>query len=58
MDSGNALYNRICAQGYEERQDDVLAIAGMAEDIQAALLDYQVGDDKTHATAATKIGTV
>ena len=40
------LRNRIGTQGYEECQEDILALSGMAEDIRDALLDYQVGDDK------------
>jgi hypothetical protein len=46
------LYDRINAQGYEECQDDILAVSGMAEDIRDALLDYQVGDDKAYTTIA------
>ena len=57
MDNGNALYDRICAQDYEESQDDVLTVSGMVEDIRDALLDYQVGDDEAHAaTVSLKLG--
>jgi len=41
------LHNRINAKGYEECQEDILAVSGMAEDVRDALLDYQVSDDKT-----------
>jgi hypothetical protein len=43
------LYNWISVQDYEECQDDVLAVSGMAEDIRDALLDYQVGGNETCA---------
>jgi hypothetical protein len=43
-DNGNVLYNQISAQDYKESQDDILAVSGMVEDIQDALLDYQVGN--------------
>ena len=49
-DNGNVLYNRINAQGYKECEDDIQAASGMAEDIQDALLDYQVSDNNAHAT--------
>ena len=39
------LYNRISAQGYEECQDDILTVSGMAEDIRDALLEYQVSSE-------------
>ena len=40
------LCDHIAAQGYEECQEDIAAVSGMAEDIQDVLLDYQVGNDK------------
>ena len=41
------LCNLIGAREYEECQDDVLVVSGMAGDIRDdALLNYQVGDDK------------
>ena len=43
------LYNRITIQDYEECQDNILAASGMVEDIQDALLDSQVCDDKDSA---------
>ena len=43
------LYNRVSAQGYEECQDDILAVSGMAEDVRDALLEYQVGSEGSHA---------
>ena len=36
------LCDRVSAQGYEECQDDILAVSEMAEDIRDALLEYQV----------------
>ena len=45
------FYDRISTHDYEECQDDILAVSGMAEDIRDALLDYQVGDDTTHAAS-------
>ena len=44
--NGIVLYNRVSAQGYEECQDDILAVSGMAEDIRDALLEYQVSREK------------
>jgi len=41
--NGIVLYNRVSTEGYEERQCDILAVSGMAEDIRDALLEYQVG---------------
>ena len=42
------LYDRINAQSYEECQDDIRAVSDIAEDIRDALLDYQVGGDKSY----------
>ena len=39
------LCNRINAQDYEECQDDIQAVSGIAEEIRDALLDHQVGGD-------------
>ena len=36
------LYDRVSVQGYEECQDDILAVSEMAEDIRDAFLEYQV----------------
>jgi len=33
---------------YEESQDDIQAVSGIAEDIHDALLDYQVCRDKPY----------
>jgi len=44
-DNGSAFYNHINAQGYEECEDDIQAVSGIAEDIRDALLNYQVGDN-------------
>ena len=49
-DTGNVLYNRINTEGYEESQDDIQAVSGIAEDIRDALLDYQVCSDKPYVT--------
>jgi len=49
-DAGNALYDRINTEGYEESQDDVQAASGIAEDIRDALLDHQVCSNKLYAT--------
>ena len=49
-DTGNVLYNRINTEGYEESQDDIQAVSGIAEDIRDAILDYQVCSDKSYAT--------
>jgi hypothetical protein len=43
-DNGNALYNRINAQDYQECEEDIKAASGIAEDIRDALLNYQVGN--------------
>ena len=51
-DTGNALYNRINTEGYEESQDDTQVVSGIAEDIRDALLGYQVCSDKPYATGA------
>ena len=44
-DDGLILYNRVSAQGYEECQDDILTVSGIAEDIRDTLLEYQVGSE-------------
>ena len=49
-DNGDVLLNRISTQGYEECQDDILTVSGMAEDIRDALLEYQVGYGRTKLT--------
>ena len=49
-DRGNKLYNRINTEGYEESQEDIQAVSGIAEDIRVALLDYQVCGHTPHAT--------
>jgi len=46
------LYNRINVGGYEESQDDILAVSDIAEDIRNALLDYQVCSGEPYATGA------
>ena len=51
-DAGNMLYDRINTEGYEESQDDIQVVSGIAEDIRSALLDYQVCSDKPCATGA------
>ena len=49
-DDGNKLYNCINAQGYNESEDNIQAVSGIAEDIRDALLDYQVGDSTARTT--------
>ena len=44
------LLNRISAEGYEEWQGDILTVSGIAEDIQDALFEYQVGYHRTKST--------
>ena len=51
-DTGNVLYNRINVEGYEESQDDILAVSEIAEDIRDALLDYQVCSGELYGTGA------
>jgi hypothetical protein len=56
-DKGNVLYGRINAQDYEECQDDIQAVSGIADDIQDAVLDYQVRCDEAHeAVVSLKLG--
>ncbi|KAF9643346.1 hypothetical protein BDM02DRAFT_3191803 [Thelephora ganbajun] len=45
-DNGNALYNRINAQGYMECQDDIQAVSAMADDIRDAVIDYQMAQQR------------
>ena len=47
------LYNRVSVDGYEEYQDDILAVSEMAEDIRDALLEYQVSGSEFHAVVVT-----
>lgn len=54
-DNGNTLYNRINAEGYQESEDDIQAVSGIAEDIRDALLDYQVCDNITAHTTFWKL---
>ncbi|KAF9649800.1 hypothetical protein BDM02DRAFT_3166192, partial [Thelephora ganbajun] len=42
VDNGNVLYNRVNAQGYKECQDDIQAASAMTDDIQDAVIDYQM----------------
>ena len=46
-DAGGVLYTRINTEGYEESQDDIQTVSGIAEDIRDALLDYQVCKNKS-----------
>ena len=55
-DNGIALYNRVSVQGYEEHHSDILAVSRMVEDIRDALLEYQVGCEKSQAVIVTEIG--
>jgi len=50
VDIGNALYDRMSAEDYEESQDDIQAVSRIAEDIRDALLDYQVCSEKWYVT--------
>ena len=50
-DKGNLLYDRINFRDYVECQDDIQAVSGIAEDIQDAVIDYQVGRDEVHVAA-------
>ena len=47
------LCNRINAQDYEECQDDIQAVSGIAEEIRDALLDHQVGGDQAYMAVVT-----
>ena len=47
-DNSMTLYYRVSVQGYKECQGDILAVSEMAEDIQDALLEYQVSGGKSH----------
>ena len=44
-DKGAALCDRVSSHGYEQSQDDILAVSKMTEDIRDALLEYQVGGE-------------
>jgi len=48
-DTGNALYDRINTEAYEEYQGDIQAVSEIADDIRDALLDYQVCNDRPYA---------
>ena len=52
-DNAILLYNRVSVDGYEECQDDITTVSGMAEDIRDALLEYQVGGEKFHAAVVS-----
>jgi len=49
------LYNRVSAQWYEECQDDILTVSGMAEDVRDALLEYQVSSGRSYAASVLLI---
>ena len=51
-DTGSVLYNRINIGGYEESQDDILAVSDIVEDIRNALLDSQVCSGESYVTGA------
>ena len=42
-------------QDYKECQDDIQAVSGIVEEIQDALLDYQVGGDQVYMAVVTLI---
>ena len=48
-DNGNVLYNRLNSQGYEEYEEDIQTVSGIAEDVRDAILDYQVRDTPSHS---------
>ena len=48
VDTGNVLYDRMSTEDYEESQDDIQAVYGIAEDIRDAILDYQVCSDEPY----------
>jgi hypothetical protein len=50
------LYDRVNTQGYEKPQGDILAVSEMVDDMQEALLEYQVGSEKLHTTVSLKLG--
>jgi hypothetical protein len=53
------LCDRASVQGYEKSQGDILAVSEMADDIQDALLEYQVGSGKSHAAVVSlKLGRI
>jgi hypothetical protein len=39
------LHERITTEGYAEREEDVLAVSVLAEDLRDVLLEYRVGSD-------------
>ena len=51
------LCDRASVQGYKKSQGDILAVSEMADDVQDALLEYQVGSEKYHpAIVSLKFG--
>ena len=52
------LHNRVSIQGYKKCEDDVLAVSAMADGIQDALLDYQVGSENLRMAIVIKIGVL
>ena len=52
------FYDRVSAQGYEERQDDIQAVSEMAEDIRDALLEYQVCSERSCGYRVTNIAVL
>ena len=56
-DNAIVLHDRVSVREYEQCQDDILAVSGMAEDIRDALLNYQVGRELSHmAVVSLKLG--
>lgn len=49
------LYDCVNVQDYKECQDDIQAVSGIVEEIQDALLDYQVGGDQVYMAVVTLI---
>jgi hypothetical protein len=50
------LHNRVSIQEYKKCEGDILAVSEMADDIQDALLEYQVGSEKLRTAVVTEIG--
>ena len=46
-DQAKGLYERVTAEGYEEGEEDIVAVSGLAEDLRDVFLEYWVGIQKT-----------
>ena len=47
------LCDRVSVQGYKKSQGDILYVSEMADDVQDALLEYQVSSEKSHAAGVS-----